>query len=218
MKVRSLPEEDRPREKLASHGPSALTDSELLALLLGSGTRGVNVVEMAQTILLRFGGLRGLLNLDMLALRSIKGIGKSKASLLLALSELCYRTVNGSKDLTSKDDIIRALQARKHNVEEAFIIALDNKGTALGHQQVSLGAEGKTILSAAEVLRAVLRLGGQKFLFVHTHPSGVPYPSKQDIVMTDALTLAATQVGINLEDHLILGNSARFSFRENGVI
>ena len=216
MKVASLPKEDRPREKLLRYGPAYLTDSELLALLLGFGTKGSSVLEVAQDLLSRFGGFPGLCSLEREELLKVHGIGHGKASLLLALGEILSRGKEMEDETLEKN--YGYLQGSIRLVEEAYVLAVDSREKVVGVRMVAKGSEDGLVLQVKEVLRAALSFGARAYVFVHTHPSGAPFPSKQDIEFTDALSAASKKVGLRLKDHVSLCKSARFSFAQNGLM
>lgn len=216
MKIDLLPRQDRPREKLLRLGVGMLTDSELLALILGTGTRGASAIELAQKMLHSLGGVTGLRSVDVASLCALKGVGTGKAATVAALSELCRRIENPER--ANLDETVDYLARNLPVVEEAYVLAIDARKKVLSTRLVGKGASDALTLSSAEALRCALSIGAARFVFLHTHPSGIPLPSKGDIEFTMELHSAATKVGVELCDHLILVPEGRFSFRENGLL
>lgn len=217
MKVLSLPYDDRPREKLLRLGAPSLSDSELLALILGSGTRGLNVIELSRDILTRFGGLKGLSKVGFSTLLSVKGVGKAKAAVLSALAELLSREMEVDETMEI-DATLGDLQGSIRAVEEAYLLCIDGKTEVTALRLLSRGNEEGLILDVMETLRQAMSLPSRGFLLVHTHPSGSPFPSKADLEFTDELTRQASSLGLRFYDHVILTKEGRFSFRENGIL
>lgn len=214
MKIASLPLEDRPREKLLLHGPESLTDSELLALLLGSGTCGSSAIELSQSLLREYGGFRGLEGAYIDELLRIKGIGNGKASLVLALGEICRRAKRGSGgSLSAHLDYLRNAIG---SVEEAYLFWVNAKKDVLARRLIARGNAHGLGLSVSEVLRLALSLGAKRIVLVHVHPSGFPFPSPTDISFTSSLSTKAKEVGVVLLDHVILSKEGAYSFMENG--
>ena len=216
MKIAAIEKQDRPREKLLRLGPKALSDYELLALILGSGTKGVGVLELSQQVLSELGGTNGLFGLEEVAPLAQKGIGRGKACAILAMAELGRRVAK--KPAQSLTEAYDSLSVSLSHGEEAHVIGLDGHNRVLGQRLVGKGDENHLVLSPAEVLRSALALGAKRFVFVHLHPSGVPYPSSQDLAMTHELSLDAKKVGLSLVDHVILSRAGRYSFKENKML
>ena len=217
MKIAALTPEDRPREKLLRLGPDALSDYELLALLLGSGTKGVDVLELSQRVLSLSGGIRGLPHADSTEWNAVKGIGKSRGCALSALAEL-LRRYQGKKMGATVEETLKRLQDNSNAVEEAYVLCVQGKKTVHGVRLVARGSESHLVVSPPEVLRAALAAGGRRFIFAHIHPSGAPYPSSYDIDMTAMLLRDAAKVGLSLVDHVVLTKEGSYSFKENGLI
>lgn len=217
MKILSMPSGDRPREKLLSFGASQLTDSELLALLLGSGTKGANVLEVAQDLLTRFGGLHGLTQIDVPLLRSVKGIGQGKATLISALGELFHR-IECQGETQELSYVLKEMQDRVADVEEAYVLSLDGRGQVVGKRLVSRGDDSALSLTRKQVLRVALSLGARSFVLIHTHPSGNPLPSPADLRLTGELFAIANKIGVTMMDHIILARSGLYSFQANGLL
>lgn len=216
MNILALPEQDRPREKLRRLGAEALTDAELLALLLGSGTQGTNAVELAQKTLLRLGtgDFKSLSGAD---LSGIRGLGEGKKCLLLALGEICARSARGQRPL-SLLEAAKRLSEHIADVEEAYVFRLGPKEEVVSTRLIARGSKAKLIVCPAEVLRGAVGQGGTRFALVHSHPGGLSFPSREDLAATQQVSLDARSLGLELFDHLIVNAEEVFSFRQNGLI
>ncbi|MCR5348314.1 MAG: Mov34/MPN/PAD-1 family protein [Bacilli bacterium] len=215
MKIHALPEDDRPREKLFRLGPKFLTESELLALVLVSGTPGCNVVELSQLIFRRL-KKRGLSELKEEDLHGIKGLGNGKKAALLALAELCERQTGQKATDHSLPSYLGAISSSM--AEEAYVLSLGKGDEVLSCHLLAKGGDKSLVASHREALRLASAGKGTRFVFVHTHPKGLPYPSKQDIEATKRLGEDAGRIGLTLVDHLVLGEDGSFSFRENRLL
>ena len=216
--VDSLDPSRLPREKLLRLGPSALSDAELLALLLGFGTKGKNVLELSDDLLRRIGGPMGLYGLTLLDLNPVKGIGRGKACALLALSELSLRAGRAHYEKPPFLVALGELEKEVGAVEEAFVFLLDGWGRVIGRGLVGKGTAAKVEPSLHEVLRYVLSKGVSRFALVHTHPFGSALPSKQDLLAAKLLAEKAKEVGVALYDQAVVSKTGYFSFRENKIL
>jgi len=211
MRIRELAPEQRPRERLlAGHG-EGLGDAELLALLWGSGLRGLNAVDLAQTLLGRCGGL-GLADWG-----ALPGIGPAKASQLWAALELSRRATRGHAPprLNSPRAAGAFLLPRCQGwTEERFgLLALNARSALLADRLLSQGTSGATLISPREFFREALRFGAVTAIAYHNHPSGEVQPSLEDRVLTRRLRQVGETLGVPLADHLILGAGTYHSFR-----
>ncbi|HEX4353435.1 MAG TPA: DNA repair protein RadC [Polyangiales bacterium] len=213
-----------PRERLALHGRAALSDAELVALLLGTGTSTAKVSIVAARLLEYSGGLHGLTRLSIAELETQPGIGTTKASRLLAAIELGARVharpLERSRPITSSRDVAAALSPRLvDETREHFIaIALDAKNCPLAEVLVAIGGISACSVAPADVFRPVVRVAAVSVLFVHNHPSGDPQPSEADVAITDRLRRAGALLGVQVLDHVILGRGAYFSFLDAGLM
>jgi DNA repair protein RadC len=212
-----LSPEQRPRERLLSGHGEQLSEAELLALLWGSGTRGVSALDMAQAVLAQTGGLPQLLALSPHDWQELPGIGVAKAAQLWAAQELCRRTRKAAAPprITSPraagDYLLPKCQGW---TEERFgLLALNAKGDLLAERILSQGTATATLISPREFFREALRYGASSALAWHNHPSGDPTPSREDILLTRRLQSAGEGLGVPLADHLILGQGRYHSFR-----
>ncbi|GAA2842663.1 JAB domain-containing protein [Nonomuraea rubra] len=208
MRVTDLPEADRPRERLLEHGPRALAERELLALVLGEGRPGVDVIELASRLLADHGGLAAVAAADPGALQRSAGIGPARAARLTAVFELARRAATPPRlgRITATEDIAVAaaplLRGLRH--ERAVVVVCDAGGRILKTATLTDGAADRTQIPVRDVLSLVLALGGARFAVAHNHPSGRTEPSEADVRVTARLREAATTVGLRLLDHVIV--------------
>jgi DNA repair protein RadC len=228
VRIRELPEEDRPREKLWKRGADALTDSELIAILLRTGVRGKNVVEVGGEILARWKTLTGLCRASAEELIKIRGIGRAKAAQLAAAFKLADRMAK-EKVLQQKIDSpelvneffgaeMRALQK-----ESLRVLLLDTRYHLIRTEEISRGSVNESIAHPRDVFRPALLASAYAVIVVHNHPSGDPSPSSADHSLTRRLSEAAQLMQIKLLDHVIIGSPAEnrepyYSFKEAGVL
>ena len=217
MRLNDLAPEQRPRERLrAGHG-EALSDAELLALLWGSGRRGLSAVELGQTLLAHCGGLAGLLGLGLTDWSAFPGIGPARSGQLWAALELARRATRGHAPpcLSSPRAAGAFLLPRAQGwTEERFgLLALNARGALLADRLLSQGTSSATLISPREFFREALRFGAVSAIAYHNHPSGEVQPSLEDRVLTRRLRQAGEALGVPLADHLILGAGTFHSFR-----
>lgn len=225
--VKEFPVEMRPRERLKNDSPMALADHELLAILLGSGTRKTNVLELASNILFASGGLKGLPTMTLKSLSSIHGVGFSKACTILSLVELAKRielTRDGAlpEFIGSSDDAARRFFAllREATQEVFMVLFLDTKKHVIAVEQIFVGTLDCALVHPRDVFRQAVRHNAHAILCGHNHPSGDVQPSREDFSLTKRLSDAGNLLDIPLLDHLIIGKAATdyYSFRKEGKI
>jgi DNA repair protein RadC len=228
LRIRELPKEDRPREKLWKRGADALTDRELIAILLRTGVPGKNAVEVGGEILARYQTLSGLCRASAQELTSVRGVGLAKAVQLAAAFKLADRMAK-EKILRQKIDSpelvneffgaeMRALQK-----ESLRVLLLDTRYHLVASEEISRGSVNESIAHPREVFRPALLTSAYAIIVVHNHPSGDPSPSSADHSLTRRLAEAADLMQIKLLDHVIIGSPAEnrapyFSFKEAGVL
>ncbi len=228
LKIHELPEQERPREKLAAHGAAALSDSELIGILLRTGIPGANAVDIGRQMILHFGSLAALARASLAELAKIKGVGRAKAVQLAAAFGLASRLAReniADTPLNSPEQIYELLGAemRQLGQESLRVILLDSKLRLLRVEQVSLGSLNECLAHPREILRPAVLHNAFAFILVHNHPSGDPSPSDADRRVTIRMAEAAKMLQVTFFDHVILGSpspgrSPFFSFREAGVI
>jgi DNA repair protein RadC len=213
--IRELPAGERPRERLLRQGGSSLSDSELLALLLRTGRAGVSVLQMAMDVLRENGGLTGLLTATPHSLRR-SGLGPAKAATLLAAVEVGRRLAReqllDGEPLTRPADVARYLALRYHTCDQEVMGALflDARSRLLGEREMFRGTLSRIAVEPREILRECLQRGAAAVYLFHTHPSGDPAPSAEDLLFTRRLAEAAEIVGVRLADHVVLGHRGRW--------
>lgn len=221
--IQALPEEERPRERLLRFGADSLSLVELLAVILGSGTKTMPVLQLAQELVICFGGLKQLTEATLPELLTIKGIGKTKAIQLKAALNLGMRA---SRQLIKPrfkiEHPLHAYQLIKEQLEnetrEVFMVILqDTKGYLICCETVSIGSLSQTLVHPREVFYPAIRHKAASLLIAHNHPSGDPAPSPQDLELTRVLLEASQLVGIPLLDHIIIGKETYLSFRQKGL-
>ena len=222
MKIKELSESERPRERLLSQGAPTLSNGELMAVLLNTGGRGKNVVEMAQEVLAEANGsLIALAGMSMAQLEKVNGIGKSKAAILAACFELGRRLFSEKTSYKKYPVVspkvvyelmIPLLLGLDH--EECWILFLNNAQYCTGRQRVSSGGLDSTIIDLKDITRTALEKRASFLILVHNHPSGSPFPSQEDLRQTEALKKALTPMGIGLMDHVIICNDCYYSFSD----
>jgi DNA repair protein RadC len=230
-KIREMPPEERPREKLAAHGASALTDPELIAILLRTGVPGANAIEVARELLKEYGSLRGLSRCSVDELEKIPGIGPAKAVQLAAAFDLGNRLARETlaKQKIDSPELVNELigpEMRQLRTESLRVILLDTRYHLIrvqGIQEISVGSVNESIAHPREVFRPALVSSAYAVIVVHNHPSGDASPSQTDHSLTRRLAEAAELLQIKLLDHIIIGapsegNPGYFSFKEAGVL
>ena len=221
--IRELPAGERPRERLLRQGGSSLSDSELLALLLRTGRAGVSVLQMAMDVLRENGGLAGLLTATSHSLRR-SGLGPAKAATLLAAVEVGRRLAReqllDGEPLSRPVDAARYLALRYHTCDQEVMGALflDARSRLLGEREMFRGTLSRIAVEPREILRECLQRGAAAIYLFHTHPSGDPSPSAEDLLFTRRMADAAEIVGVRLADHVVLGHRGRWvSLKEKGA-
>ncbi len=228
LKIREMPAQERPREKLLARGVSSLSDPELIAILLRTGLRGANAVEVGRQLLEKYKSLTGISRCSVKELREIPGIGATKALELVAAFGLGQRLAREtlSKQKLDSPELVSELvgpEMRRLRIESLRVILLDTRYRLLHIEEVSLGSLNESIAHPREIFRPALTYSAHAVIVVHNHPSGDPSPSQTDHSLTRRLAEAAELLQIKLLDHIIIGapsegSSAYFSFKEAGVL
>ena len=228
LKIREMPKEDRPREKLASRGAGALNDAELIAILLRTGVEGANAIEVARQLIEEYGSLGALSRCTVRELARIRGIGSAKAAQLAAafgLGQRLAREIFARRKIETPEQVYELLgtEMRALHKESLRIILLDTRYNLIRVEDVSLGSLNESIAHPRDVFRPALIYSAYCVLVVHNHPSGDPSPSQADHSLTRRLREAAELLQIKLLDHVIIGAPAEgrlpsFSFKEMGVL
>jgi DNA repair protein RadC len=222
---------ERPQERMERHGVGALSDTELLAMLLRSGTRGMDVITLAGRLINEAGSLAGLIGWQESDFRRFKGIGHIKALQLVAVMDLARRVRSqslGEAPLLNRPDLVREYMlptAQGLAVEKFWVLSLNRKNRLIRCTEVSSGTATAALAHPREVFREAMAAAATAVVCAHNHPSGDPAPSAADVQITRQLREAARTVDIQLLDHVILGRPEAdpagrgyYSFREAGVI
>lgn len=206
MKVKEMPKHDRPREKLERYGVARLSEHELLAILLGSGIKGVNVVQLAGKIQKLVEKERGELSLEKLL--DIKGLGKVKAGIILAALEYGKRNNSGSPEtLVTPEKVFELCADIRDSRKEHFVaFYLNSRHVLIAREVISVGTLDSSLVHPREVFEPALRYGAAGIIVTHNHPSGDCEPSDEDVVVTKRLIRAGELMGIELLDHVIISN------------
>jgi DNA repair protein RadC len=228
LKIQELREDERPREKLALHGASSLSEPELIAILLRVGTQGANAIDVARQLLQEFGSLPGLARASVPELSRVKGVGPAKAIQLAAAFDLGNRL---SKHTQVRERVQTPVEVwtllggemSRLNRESLRSVLLDTKLRLIRIEEISLGSLNESTAHPREIFRPALLYAAYGLILVHNHPSGDPSPSEADRRLTQKLRGAAELLNIAFLDHVILGNAEGgrapwFSFREAGLI
>lgn len=219
-KIKDLPKVDRPREKLEWYGPEKLSNSELLAILLGSGQKGINVVELSKRILSKFSG-GGLSKADVKKLKNTFGLGSAKACEIVACFELGRRLLQNklASLILSPKDVWDELKDIRDNKKEHFVVFfLDARNQEVKREIISIGSLNANLVHPREVFEPAVRCLAAQIIVAHNHPSGDPSPSQGDSEITKQLVAAGKLLGIELKDHVIVCKANFFSFTEHKLL
>lgn len=222
MAITHWPKEERPREKLLTHGAKHLTDAELIAIFLRTGTRGKTALDLARELLNEFGNLKKLLGASPHLLWPKRGFGKAKYAALKAALELGQRYLEDSiqtgEILNSSQAAVRFLSSRLRDYpHEVFAcLFLDTHHRMLGFEELFHGTINESFVYPREVVKRSLAHNAAKIILAHNHPSGNPTPSQADYDLTDLLKQALALVSVQTIDHIIIGHPGSWSMAENG--
>lgn len=223
LKLFDFPENERPRERLKRYGAKALSNCELLAVILRTGTSKNNVLNLCNDLLKHGNGLNGLLKLSYNELVEIHGIGIAKAMQIIALSEITKRSKTyGSGDtykITSSRDAANLVmeEMKSYNKEILKIILLNTKNIVIRICDISVGSLNSSIVHPREVFSEAILGHSASVIICHNHPSGDPTPSSEDISVTNRLKECGKIIGIDVLDHIIIGNGVYVSLKEKGI-
>ncbi|MCE8422553.1 MAG: DNA repair protein RadC [Candidatus Methanoperedens sp.] len=223
IRIQDMQENERPRERLIKSGPESLSDSELLAIILRTGSMKENVINLSQRILSTY-NLKQLSQTNHTQLMKMHGIKKSKAAQILACFEIARRLESFHEEtklkINSPEDVYRRLYPRlREQKKESFIeLCLDTKNQILKEEVISVGSLNANIVHPREVFKTALAESAAHIIVAHNHPSGDPTPSREDIEITKKLVDAGKIIGIDVLDHMIIGDGRHFSMKEAGYI
>jgi DNA repair protein RadC len=226
--MKDIPVDERPYEKCEKNGPECLSDAELLSIIIRTGSKENNSLALAQKILaLNYPqeGILGLLHLSMPELMQIKGIGNVKGAQLMCIGELSRRIwkktiLKETQAFRNPLDIVNYfVEDMRHKEREVVsIMLLDTKGTLIRDVLISQGTVNASIVSPREIFLEALKYHAVSLVMVHNHPSGDPTPSQEDIHLTHRVKEAGELIGIQLLDHIIIGDNSYISLKERGII
>ncbi len=223
--VHDLPPSERPRERLLKLGIESLSSQELLALILGRGTRGESVMTIAQKLLSKFGNLRNIASASMEELTQIKGIGAAKAAQIKAAFEFSRRLEDSFSESTrltikSPEDVIKAVKSRlKGKKKEHFLVlSLDTRNHLINIHTISIGSLDSSIVHPREVFKDAISASAASVIFAHNHPSGDPSPSEDDIKLTRRLVQVGEILGIDVLDHIIICDTDHMSMKAKNLV
>jgi len=219
MKIKDLPKIDRPREKLEKYGVKKLTEFELLAILLGSGIKGLNVIQLSKKILDTIQKI-GIKKITLEDLLKIKGLGKAKASQILATVELGRRLrADKRREILSAEDVWNLCADIRDSKKEHFAaFYIDTQNCLIERQIISIGTLNASLVHPREVFEPAVRLSASSVILVHNHPSGNCESSQDDVEITKRLTEAGKILGMEIADHVIVAKDKFLSFKERNLI
>jgi DNA repair protein RadC len=225
MKIKEMPKDCRPRERFLEKGPEALSDAELFAILLRTGTRGKkglpgeNVIEMSNRLINEY-GLDKLLECSLKELQQINGIGPSKAMQILTIAELQKR-INQAKTpitkITCAKDIFNLFHERlkDEKQENFYVLLLNTKNQIIKEELITKGILDASIIHPREIFKPAIRNSASKIVIVHNHPSGDPSPSQEDLAITEQIEKAGDELGIKVLDHIIIGKDGFWGWKKS---
>lgn len=224
--MKDIPNAERPYEKCLKQGAEALSDSELLAVLLRTGTKGENVLALAKRLLYEDGGagLLGIHQFSFQSLMKLKGIGKVKAVQILCLSELAKRLSKASVEprlrFSSSQSVAEYYMEdlRHRNQEVMKLLLLNSKAELIDETNISKGTVNASLVTPRELFVEALKKEAVSMILLHNHPSGDPTPSRDDILTTKRISECGLLIGIELLDHIIIGNNCYVSFQEENLL
>lgn len=222
--IASWPQDERPRERLLSKGADALTDSELVAILIRVGFKGTNAVEMARQLLRQFGSLRGMVEAPAIALLGVKGLKGAKAAQLMAAVEIARRistpTERGKLVMKSTTAAAEYLRGRLRGLsEEQFrVLYLNRRNALLEDALIAQGSVGAVRPSLRNIAARALQVNASALIAAHNHPTGMAEPSESDRMLTQDLIATSRPLGLKVLDHVIVGEETTYSFADSGLL
>ena len=222
-KIKDIPKEERPREKLLNFGVESLSDKELLALLLRTGQKGESALKLSERLLEQVNGIEGVFNSSLISLMDVKGIKEAKASQILAACEL-YRRVKRKEmknyKVSSPEDIAYLFEDSffMENQEIVRLISLNTKNIVISIKEIFKGGLNSSIVHPREIFKEAFSMSAAAIILCHNHPSGDPTPSIEDVNITKRIKACGELMGIELLDHVILGKNKFISLKQKGII
>ncbi|HOW36637.1 MAG TPA: DNA repair protein RadC [Candidatus Pacearchaeota archaeon] len=223
MRIQDIPKQGRPRERFLEKGAEALSDAELFAIILRTGTVGENVVDVANRLINEY-GLENLFECSLKELEKIKGIGPGKAMQILAIAELGKRYNRIKKEVIEKRSRITCARdvfnyfnekLKEEKQEHFYVLLLNSQNYIIKEQLITKGILDASIIHPREIFKPAIKNSAAKIILVHNHPSGDPNPSEEDLEVTEKLVEAGKQIDINIIDHVIIGRDDWWDWRES---
>lgn len=223
LRLRELPDQETPRGRIREYGSAALSDAELLAILLRAGVAGSNAVELAQHLLVAYGGWGGLMRADYTVLCQTHGIGAAKAATLKAALEIGRRLLLAEHaqrlQIKSPTDISQLLMLEMSHLDQEHLrtVLLDTKNRVQAISTIYVGSLNASLVRVGEVFKEAIKRNSAGLIVVHNHPSGDPTPSPEDVLVTREIVSAGRLLDVEVLDHLVIGQGRFVSLRERGL-
>lgn len=223
IRIHDLPEDERPRERLIKNGPESLSNAELLGIVLRTGSREENVISLCSRILMEY-NIKQLSLANVSRLMRVHGVGKAKAAQIAAVFELARRletfVEEPKRKICSPKDVYTLMypKMREQKKERFITLYLDTKNQILKEEVVSVGSLNASIVHPREVFKSALMESSASVIMVHNHPSGDPSPSREDIMVTEKLVEGGKLLGIDILDHIIIGDGRYVSLKDEGFV
>lgn len=222
--IKELPVDERPREKLIKYGAESLSNAELLAIILRVGTQEYSAIGLAEHILAKFGGIRGMASASIEQLSSIHGLGQAKSAQIKAMVEFGKRMALASRDarvaIRNPQDAVDCVMPilRDEPKENFMALFLNTKNEVLRSKVITVGTLDSSLITPRELFREAITMNSASVIIAHNHPSGDPTPSRDDISVTKRLSQTGELIGIAVLDHLIIGDDRWVSLKDRGLM
>jgi len=218
MKIKDLPSQNRPRERFLKYGAEALSDAELFAILLRTGTKSENIIEVSNRLIAEY-GLDKLFDCSLKELEKINGIGPAKAMQILTISEIMKRrnqSINKPTKIKCAEDVYKYFydKLKDEKQESFYILMLSTQNNIIQEQLISKGVLDASIIHPREIFKPAIKNSSSKIIVIHNHPSGNPNPSEEDLDITKRLIEAGSQLDIKVLDHVIVAKDGYWSWQE----
>ncbi len=220
QKIKDLPKDLLPREKALKYGIDSLSEGELLAIAIGSGTKGLNVIGIADLIIKKY-GIENLKNITLDELKKIKGIGEAKALQIISIVELAKRIAEYDEklEISSPKDVYNLVKDLRNEKQEKLVVLYTNTlNQLLGKETIAIGSLNVINVKPRDIFTYGLKLNAYGIILVHNHPEGYPDPSKEDIEFTELVKELSLKLGFELLDHIIISKKGYFSFAEKELV
>jgi DNA repair protein RadC len=220
MKIKEIPNDNRPRERFLKYGPTTLSDAELFAIILRTGTKNKNVIDVSNSLISKY-GIDKLFDCSIKELKEIEGIGTNKAMQILAISELQKRVIMSKRDIkkiSCAEDVFNYFHEKLRNEkqEHFYTLILNTQNMIIKEELITTGVLDAAIVHPREIFRPAIKNAASKIVLVHNHPSGNPTPSPEDLEITRKIIEIGKEIDIRVIDHVIIGNEDWWSWVEKG--